>query len=372
MIALAHGLTTLGITVSLCCPSQSPLTETPIRGSVNLVPIEKCGSVDIKASRKLATLLAHEGVDIIHAHNSRTALASTLAVGLAGKGRTIATQHFIEPGRLLEGTLRRTVKNFAHRCMNRRIDHFIAISLAVADAMISRGDTKPEKVTIVPNGIPSPNAAELQSRARVRAQLRIQPDIPLIVCAARLEPEKDIESLIAAMGLLKRQCTSARCIVLGEGSQRAALQESVRRIGVEETVALLGFHNDAMSLINAADLVVLPSRAEPFGLVLLEAMALEKPVIATRAGGPMEIVVHGETGYLVPPSEPEFLADAIRTLVMDREACTRMGMNGRRRFLERFTSEAMSRRVLSVYENVLGLPSRRTLRRPNAPFAPHS
>jgi len=366
MVALAHGLKSHGVAVSLCCPSESPLAKVADRAGLDLVPIEKCGRVDFKASRRLGTLLNEGRVDILHAHNSRTALAAILAVGIARRGRVIATQHFIEPKRLMAGTLKRAVKKVAHKWMNGRIDHFIAISQAVGNAMISRGDVRSDKMTVVPNGILSPHFDELQASEIVRCQLGIGSDSPLIVCAARLEPEKDVEFLIAAMGSLKAEIPSARCVVLGEGSQRDNLQASICRFDVGKTVRLLGFRADAMSLINAADIFVLPSRAEPFGLALLEAMSLGKPVIATRAGGPIEIVVEGETGYLVPPSEPEALGSAIRKLVIDRETRVRLGLNGRRRFLECFTSEKMSRRVLSVYERTPNPAPRTTASKRNA------
>jgi glycosyltransferase involved in cell wall biosynthesis len=99
---------------------------------------------------------------------------------------------------------------------------------------------------------------------------------------------------------------------------------------------------------------VLPSPAEPFGLVLLEAMALSKPVVACSSGGPIEIVSAGETGLLVPPSNAEALAAALRTLLENRDLAVRFGERGRARYERMFTSDRMGAEVLAVYRQVLG------------------
>jgi glycosyltransferase involved in cell wall biosynthesis len=117
-------------------------------------------------------------------------------------------------------------------------------------------------------------------------------------------------------------------------------------------VRLLGFRTDALSLMWAADIFVLPSLAEPFGLVLLEAMSLGKPVVATSAGGPLEIVLAGETGLLVPPAQPHELALAINQLLADPEKAIEMGRKGLERYKERFTTERMARETVAVYRKV--------------------
>ena len=353
MITLAQGLAGHGVFASLCCPFPSLLAEAAEREKTEVIPVEKQGLVDFAASRKLAGLLATGNVDIIHAHNSRTALAATLAVMRARRGHVVVTQHFIQPQRLSSGVMKRTLKNAVHKWMNARVDQFIAISGAVRDAVVERGDTPAKKVTIIRNGIQEPNVNRLGKPDQTRAGVSVGCDTPLVVCVARLEPEKDLETLIAAMVLLQKQCPSARCLILGDGSLRSILQASIIRNGLEGVVRLLGFRSDALSIIDAADIFVLPSHAEPFGLALLEAMSFGKPVIAIRAGGPMEIVVEEETGYLVAARRPDLLASAIGKLLSNPEKRAEFGFQGRRRFVELFKSENMCREVSALYGKVL-------------------
>jgi glycosyltransferase involved in cell wall biosynthesis len=204
--------------------------------------------------------------------------------------------------------------------------------------------------------MPEPALDALAPPARIRAELGIPCSAPLLTCAARLEQEKDIGSLIAAMEHVAVECPSAVCVIAGEGSHKPELLAQIRRSGLEGRVRLLGYRSDVMAILNASDLFVLPSLTESFGLVLLEAMALGKPVLATRVGGPVEIVVEGETGLLVPPSDPGALGRAMLALLRDPATGAEMGRNGRERFRERYTVERMARATRAVYEGVLAAP----------------
>ena len=174
-----------------------------------------------------------------------------------------------------------------------------------------------------------------------------------MACVARLEPEKDVASLIAAFADVRRAFPDAVCVVAGEGRLQSQLQAQIGRIGLESVVRLLGHRADVLSIVAASDLFVLPSLAEPFGLAIVEAMALGKPVIATRAGGPCEIVVPEETGMLVPPADPSALAAAIRELLSDPARSRRMGEMGRQQFERLYSRKEMAEATLAVYSEAL-------------------
>ena len=221
--------------------------------------------------------------------------------------------------------------------------------------MLARGDGTEDTISVVPNGMPLPDPAQLADPRKIRAELGIAPDATLIVSVARLEHEKSVETLIAAMKSVAAAEPSAVCVIAGEGSQKAALLSQIAGSGLENAVRLIGFRSDALALMNAADVFVLPSPNEPFGLVLIEAMSVGKPVIATRSGGPLEIVVDGETGLLVAPSAAEEMGGAILSLIRDADLRRRMGAAGRARFLEKFTVERMTRATIAVYEKALSV-----------------
>ncbi len=349
MLDLARSLSALGVAAAVACPSPAALEDAARRENLPTLPIPKRGLVDWRAARLLARRLKSGQTNIVHAHNGRTALAAALAVRLAGKGQCVMTQHFLEPNHATQHGPKAAVSGAAHHWVVGQMSRVLAISEAVRSAMLDRREAPDRKITVVPNGIFAPDPAD---PAETRRALGIAANTPLAVCAARLEREKDIASLISAIGIVKNTVSEVRCLVAGTGSEKAALEGQIERLGLAGTVTLLGFRADATALMAAADLFVLPSLAEPFGLVLLEAMALGRPVVATRAGGPLEIVVEGETGFLVPPSSPEALADAVKRLIAGPAAARRLGENGRTRFEQRFTAERMAQATLAVYAEI--------------------
>ncbi len=155
------------------------------------------------------------------------------------------------------------------------------------------------------------------------------------------------------MALARKSLPGAVCAIVGNGSEMELLKGLVAELTLDGVVKIVGFKEDAHSWIHASDVFVLPSLAEPFGLVLLEAMALGRPVIATNAGGPKEIVVDGQTGLLVPPRNPELLATAMVRILSDEQERTAMGQNARKRYLEHFTAERMARETIQVYKRAL-------------------
>ena len=149
VLDLAEGLRDLGAFVQVACPSPAPLAEISRGREIPVLAIPKGGLMDWVAIRKLRALFRSGELDLVHAHNGRTALSSVLAKSWAGTGCCIFTQHFVEPGRLKCGRIQRGVKALVHRFVNRRIDRFIAISAAVRDAMVARVDSAPVPINNV-------------------------------------------------------------------------------------------------------------------------------------------------------------------------------------------------------------------------------
>jgi glycosyltransferase involved in cell wall biosynthesis len=359
ILELAAGLRDGGSSwsVRVACPGGAPLARRAVTVGLGVLPVEKRGRlVDRDAVKALTGELRSGRARIIHAHNGRTALAAAMAVRLARRGSVVFTQHFLEPSHAASGRHggpKAALFAAAHGWVGRNTAHYIAISQAVRDSMVMRGEpADAARVTVIPNGL-TVDAAAVRPAALVRAELGVAADAPLVVCAARLEPEKDVPTLIRAMGEVVRRLPGAVCVVAGEGRQRDALCAQIGAAGLEGRVRLLGFRDDVTSIMAAGDVFVLPSLAEPFGLVLLEAMALGRPVVATRAGGPAEIVVDGGTGLLVPPGSPAEMSEALLAC-LNSEVGWRMGEAGRRRYETEFTAERMSRATAAVYERVAG------------------
>ncbi len=173
---------------------------------------------------------------------------------------------------------------------------------------------------------------------------------PLVGTLARLVPQKGLEVLLDAFA---RLASPARLVIAGDGPLRAALERRAAALDLAGRVRLLGPRADAAAVMAALDLFVLPSRWEGFGLVLLEAMAAGRPVVASRVSAIPEVVADGETALLVPPGDAAALAAAMQALLDDPARRQAMGAAGRRRVAERFAPAAMVAATLDLYAAAL-------------------
>src|SRR2546427_757027 len=194
-----------------------------------------------------------------------------------------------------------------------------------------------------------------------RLEFGIVDEVPLVVIASRLQPWKGVHVFLDSAALVVRQYPEARFMIVGGtlfglGKDYAAeLRRKVDRLGLVHSVVFTGHRADVRRFFAAADIVVHSSiEPDPFPTVLLEAMMCGKPVIASNAGGPREIVDSGVTGLLVPPGDAEHLAQAILTLLGDPERRLRMGQGGAARVREAFSAERMARHLEALYECMVG------------------
>lgn len=353
MLELATELRAFGQDVTIGCPGHGPLAERARAAGVPVISIAKVGMVDWRAARQIAAAIRAGQIDLIHAHNGRSALVAAMATWWAGRGKLIATQHFLELSRSSRRGLKAIVSRAMHRWVERRVDRFVAISQAVRSQMLARGDCEEAKITVVLNGIVPPERRDRATVERIRAEFGVTAGAPFIVCASRLQQEKNVPGLVDAMSSVRAAHPQVVCVVAGAGDQETAVRQRIDELGLAGCVHLAGFRSDVLDLIAACDLFVLPSFAEPFGLVLLEAMALGKAVVATAAGGPREIVEDGETGRLVKPGDSNALAAGILELLANDHARESMGRSGRARFIEQFTAAQMGWKMIRVYETLI-------------------
>lgn len=228
------------------------------------------------------------------------------------------------------------------------LDGVIAVSSRAADVFCQVHPDLAGKYPIeaIENGV----AEEPTTRSRdaVRSDLGIRDEVVLVV-VARLDPFKDLGTLLRAFALCRPSERPVRLLMVGEGPCRGELEALARTLELGNTVTFLGYRSDIGDVLSAADLFVLSSRTEGMPISVLEAMASSLPVVATAVGGVPELVEQGVTGLLVPPGDPSALADAILTVVSDAHTRNVMGAAGRERVVSRFTLQAMAARYEAFY-----------------------
>lgn len=299
------------------------------------------------ALMRLVRFLRRERIDIVHTHLFEPSVIGLWAGVLARTPWRVMTRHYSDYHTRIDKRWHVRLDQLCTRLSHR----VIAVSQHTAEHMITQEGAPHDKIDVVLNGIDFARVklSEHYDRERVRRQF-VDAGSHLLLIAARLHPEKGYEYLFQAMATLKQRFDGRiKLLVAGSGALLDHYQQMVRWLGCDDVVLFLGFRKDLPDLMAAADLFVLPSVAEAFGLVLTEALCLGTPVVATRVGGIPEIVDDGVDGVLVPPADGEALADAVARLLNDPERRQRMAGAGRYKVLSRFRFDQMVRAYESIY-----------------------
>jgi glycosyltransferase involved in cell wall biosynthesis len=233
---------------------------------------------------------------------------------------------------------------------------FHANTRHVAEVMAPRLAIPRDRLEVIPRGRDPERLGrrDPDRRARVRAGLGVDDGASLLLAVARHEHQKGLDTLLAAMPAVLERVPGARLVVAGrDGNQTPLLRATVARLGLERAVAFLGPRDDVPDLLAAADTVVIPSRWEGLSNVLIEAMALEAPVVASDLPTLHDAVADGDTAWLVPPGDAARLAAAIAGTLGDPAAARLRAGRARARFLEHFTVDRVVDQMLGFYDRAL-------------------
>jgi len=296
---------------------------------------------------RLARFLRRKQIDILHTHLFEPSVVGLNAGFLARTPLRVVTRHYSDYHTRINKKWHVKLDQLCTRLSNA----VIAVSQHTAEHMIEVEGAPAEKVRTILNGIDFDRAKLSGHNAanRIRREFNAE-DSHLLVIVARLHPEKGHTYLFKALADIRHRVSKpVRLLVAGTGSFDADYRNQVQAVGCEDIVSFLGFRKDSADLMTAADLVILPSVAEAFGLAITEALYLSTPVVATRVGGIPEIVDDGVDGLLVEPGDSKELADAIVNLLNDPERLRGMAGAGREKVMNRFRFEDMVRAYEEVY-----------------------
>jgi len=234
-------------------------------------------------------------------------------------------------------------------------DSVVAVCELARQAEIKHARVSPDKVIIIYNAINTTafSATNPQAVAQIRHTFGISEDTLLVGAVGRLHPQKGLTDLLAAIAQVRVHVYPIRLLLIGDGELRSELEAQARLLGLSDIVTFAGIRMDVPEILAALDVFAFPSLWEGLPLAVLEAMAAGLPVVATRVGGIPEAVEDGVTGLLVPPRDPEALAEAIITLLQDRERAVAMGQAGRARVEGYFSVERMVQQTEALYEELI-------------------
>jgi glycosyltransferase involved in cell wall biosynthesis len=214
-----------------------------------------------------------------------------------------------------------------------------------------------EKLEIIANGISLEKFQESSiDRQSIRGRYGVGPNEKLVLCVGRLVPQKGIEHLVRAVPMIVGRFAEAKCVIVGEGWLRDYLEHIARFTGHQWKIRFTGFipDSDLVALMKSADVLVVPSIYEPFGIVALEGMAAGVPVVASQVGGLAEVVEHDRTGIFVYARNPQSIAWGVNRVLSDPGHAEWLTRNAKEGVQKAYSWEAIAKRTVEVYKEVVG------------------
>lgn len=323
------------------------VTERAKGAAVDYIEIFERHSFDPSVWFELRDLIRDRQIDVVHAHDYKTDLLAWLLGRVTGVC-TLSTVH----GWTGHSTRERLGYYPADKWILARFPRLIAVSSDIRNELVKHG-ADPSRITTVLNGIDHRRYKRDRSReAEVRASLGLSAADVVIGAVGRLEPQKRFDLLLDAFAALNARRPETRLVIVGAGSQRALLEAKRRALTLENICTFLGHLADVAPAHHVFDVFVQSSDYEGTPNAVLEAMALETPIVATDVGGTAELVDDGVHGRIVPPGDVNRLNGAIEWLLADRARAAAMARNARRRAEGELSFESRVRRVEAIYEEV--------------------
>lgn len=332
--------------MSVCCLDDGGAwAQELVDIGVSVTSLGRRGGFTPELGRQIAAIARAEGAEVLHCHHY-----SPFVYGSIARWWHPLRMVFTEHGRANDGPRSRK-RLIANQVLGRLPARIYAVSHDLRGHMLAEG-FPPSKVSVIYNGVePTPIQCEPGNSERKKA-LGLDSDTLLVGAVGRLDPVKDLDTLLHAFALFAQGRPQARLALIGDGPERDALVGTISALGLGDRVLLTGYRPDVRRLLPALDVYVNTSIFEGVSLTILEAMSAGLPVVATAVGGTPEVVVHDHTGLLVPPRDPHAIADALRQLIDDGDRRRLLGAAGRRRLAERFSIDRMIAEYQNAYDDL--------------------
>lgn len=324
----------------LACLPGEPLGERARERGIPVIDFPYRQEFSLAGLRALRRVVRDRNIDLVHAHSAKTATMAGLLRLVAPEVKIIVTR------RVDFSTRRNPLRRFKYAVLPHRT---IAISNGIREVLIADG-IAPEAITVIPSGIDMARFEGVEP-IPLRQDLGIPEATPLIGFVGALTHHKGVDVLLDAVHRMPKEMPWS-LVIIGAGEDEGELRKQARAAG-RAHVHFLGFREDVPSILRALDVFVLPSRSEGLGTSILDAMACELPVVGSRVGGIPEACRDGETGILVPPEDPEALAEALERLLADADLRRDLGGRGRQLVERRFQALHTAEETYRLYGELL-------------------
>jgi glycosyltransferase involved in cell wall biosynthesis len=357
LLSLAKNLDKEKFEVFVCSGEEGPLVDEVRKNNLTYFPVAFSKKLNRKTVKDLIPVLRDNKIDILHTHGG---VAGFYGRWAARKCRLPVIIHTLHGIHYLH--YRNFLLKWIYVLLERYFSRFTDALIFVSDADREKGKrfklAPEEKMVVVKNGIDL-SSRELQKKLeseieKNRRDLGLQSSQPIVGTVARLHRQKGITYLLKAAKRICQAFPEIKILIVGGGPLRSKLEREAQRLGLEDVVWFMGKREDVTKFLSIFDIFVLPSLWEGLPYVLMEAAALGKTVVATDIDGVREVIENGKTGILVPPRNPESLAQAVRRLLQDKGYALKLGQKIGEEVLPRFTLSRMVTQIQNLYLRLYG------------------
>lgn len=294
--------------------------------------------------------------DLLHTHKYKDNILGAIAASRCGIAHVVRTVHGLtEPFRGFQSFRMGLYELYDDLAIRLKVDRLIAVSSEIERVLGHRYGAG--KIVQIHNGIRIDQTQRRRAPQETRQLLGIDPSHHIIGTVGRLTAVKGHEHFVVAAQRMLQYRRDLHFVVVGDGPRHDHLKGKARELRVADHVRFLGHRDDTYDLMGAMDVFVLPSLHEGIPMAILEAMALARPVVATRVGGIPEVITDSEHGLLVSPADPDGLVEGCRRFLEDRCLAARCGKAGQLRVQEEFSADSMGEKVAALYRELVERPS---------------
>lgn len=333
---------------SLICLCQGPFAALASEKGIPTAEIIMKHKLDLTTIPTIRTFIKENKIDLVHTHGVRANLVARLAA--RREGRPVVTTIHSALRYDYTSRLEATVAGIISRLTHPLTDRFIAVSEAVQEDLIAGGVSK-ERIVTIYNGLDFSRFDNAKPAAITRQELGLPLDQPVVALIGRLHPVKGHADYFQAARQILQERPGVRFLAVGEGPIREELTQMVNDLGIVRQVIFTGYCPDIKNILNAIDILCLPSLMEGLPLVVMEALYFGKPAVATRVGGIPEIIKDGHNGLLVPPQDATALAAGLLRLLSEPNLRQRLGETGQKQTPD-FSIDSMVSRTGALYRTL--------------------
>jgi glycosyltransferase involved in cell wall biosynthesis len=357
----ARGYSTILVAGSLAGGEESMASVAQQRGARIETLVELHREIaplrDIRATLRLARIIRRERPQILHTHTAKAGAVGRIAALLAGDARPPVVVHTFH-GHVLRGYFNPLVAlgfRLLERALARITTVLVAVSPEVRDDLVRLGVAPASKFVVIRLGIELDERVDPDEASRVetRRQLGVAPDAFVVGWVGRMTAVKRTDDLLLAMSNLEKLGVDAYLCLIGDGPDRDGLERRAHELGIVKRCLFVGYQSDVARYYNAMDVLLLPSANEGTPVSVIEALAAQRPAVATRVGGVPDVIRDGVDGFLVDVGDTDALAQRLAELARDPELRARMGAAGREHVLPRYAVERLVDDVDSLYRSLL-------------------